>query len=216
MAAQPPPTENASNDTPRIDALCLLESYTSSHSAASASAKTALWNLSRARRSRGGFHLGGGGSGGLSALDVREELRAKAVLKCSDLSQSDGSKPREVDLFTLYPDGLPAAANDSTDGNKELGAGGEHTGLRQRKNAPKGKKVENESVWTEETPELETEEERLKKSDPIDLFGGLPSPALRTAQTEARKALLSYVEAANLAAEILRIVNKEETSGRTT
>mmetsp|Transcript_29942 Transcript_29942/g.89053 ORF Transcript_29942/g.89053 Transcript_29942/m.89053 type:complete len:216 (-) Transcript_29942:1006-1653(-) len=215
MVSQPPTEKESSNgQTPRLDTLCLLDSYNTSHSAASSSIKVALWNLSRARRSRGGFHLGGGGSGGLSALDVREELRAKAVLSCAENSASaraaDETKPGKVDMFTLYPEGIPTT--DVSPNENDNKSTDKSTGLRQRKNAPKGVKDENKSAWTEETPELDTEEQRFRSSDPIDLFGGFPPPALKHAQIEARKALAAYVEAANLAAEIIHIINEGESS----
>jgi len=203
------PAENT--NTPRLDALCLLDSYVSSHRIASANMKAALWDLSRARRSSGGFHLGGGGSAGLSALDVREELRARAVLKCRTVRGGDDDPVEESNdgsdtLFEFFPDGISFKNVDEASGSPRAVSGlANSTGLRQRKNAPKEAEREEKSLWTEDPPELDEEEERLRKTDPIDLFGGLPPPALRKAQAEARKALEAYVEAANCAAVILRI-----------
>ena len=64
-------------ETPIIDILCAIEEYNSSHNAASTAYKSALWNLSKARRQKGA--LGSGYS--YCASDVREELRAFATLE---------------------------------------------------------------------------------------------------------------------------------------
>jgi hypothetical protein len=51
-----------------------------------------------------------------------------------------------------------------------------------------------------------TAERRLRNADPLNLFG-VPPPALRAAQAESRGALAYYVEVANLAMEIMRIID---------
>mmetsp|Transcript_14152 Transcript_14152/g.29107 ORF Transcript_14152/g.29107 Transcript_14152/m.29107 type:complete len:237 (-) Transcript_14152:107-817(-) len=227
-----PSSANQPASTPRLDSISLLGAYASRHEAASSELRGFLFELSRARRSTGGFHLGsGGGTGGISALDVREELRAKAVLETNLVG----------DIFTLFPDGRPVkneAGGDREGGETEVGKPTDSNaveseknkrdsavvasvGLRRRRNAGGGGTDEAaappKSSWTEEAPILsptedddeEEEEKRLRRADPIDLFGGLPPPALRSAQRKARKALMLYVEAACLAAEIMKLTQAE-------
>ena len=113
----------------------------------------------------------------------------------------------------------------------EAGTTGEGLGLRQRRNrnlsaaadggSGGGGNSGGNSGWTMEVPArddegevtADDEERTLRELDPLHLFGGLPPPALRAAQAEARAALASYVEAANLANEILRLVGRHADDG---
>ena len=239
--------------TPTLDLLCLLDSYDVAHGSGRTSQKAAQWKIGTARREKGGFHLGGS-STSISALNVREELRARAVVQ---VASSGADEPSLVDegsssskiaekggeetdaLFALHLDGIPkkdgeavksAAADDdatlSTAINSHDADLTRTTGLRQRKkNVPpsgqnardKGDGNDEKDKWTEEipsetnklTPE-ELEEKKLLTANPLDLFGGLPPPSLRAAQVKAREALVKYVEAANVAAEIIRLTNEAE------
>ena len=68
--------------------------------------------------------------------------------------------------------------------------------------------------WTTENElqptTIQNEEERLRYADPLNLFG-VPPPALRVAQTKSRSAIAYYVEVANLAREIMKITNNEQS-----
>lgn len=181
----------SSDDTPHLTAVFLLQAYANVHDKGNADFKSALWNLNKARR-----HMGQGST--LSAMDVREELRARAVLRESTPNLAvEGSKPseqRDEDRFELI------------DANKELAvirqkadtSSKSEEGLRNRK-ASEGEKTE----WTEETSP--DEDDRLRSADPIELFGALTPRDLKGAQQDAERALAAYIEAANLAVAILSV-----------
>ena len=107
--------------------------------------------------------------------------------------------------------------------NKAGGGSQADEGLRRRRrgvnDAPPddaGKRAKDDDVrneWISENAmdvvgggDDATAERRLRNADPLDLFG-VPPPALRTAQADSRGALAYYVEAANLAMEIMRIID---------
>ena len=241
--------------TPTLDLLCLLDSYDVAHGSGRTSQKAAQWKIGTARREKGGFHLGGS-STSISALNVREELRARAVVQVASSGADDepslvdeGSSSSKIaekegeetdTVFALHLDGIPkkdeeAVESAVTDDDATLSTAistsheadaTSTTGLRQRKKnaSPSGQNTRDKedgtnekSQWTEEippetnklTPE-ELEEEKLRTANPLDLFGGLPPPSLRAAQVQAREALVKYVEAANVAAEIIRLTNEAE------
>jgi hypothetical protein len=84
-------------------------------------------------------------------------------------------------------------------------------GLRRRRN--KGGDINDElkSKWTQEQQSEEYQNsDNTFYSDPLQLFG-VPPPALRVAQSHSRDALAYYVEVANLARQIMSIVQGEET-----
>ena len=247
------PTDSSKTDTatPTLDLLCLLDSYDAAHGSGRTSQRTGLWKIGTARREKGGFHLGGS-STSINALNVREELRARAVVEVAaasatsepplvdeeSSSKSTGEQSKETDdsLFVLHLDGMPktdsksdASDQDTDNDNDDDGTlsaaisadadATSSTGLRQRKKnvqttAGQNKTEEETGKWTEEVPPQnvkltpeQLEEEKLRTASPLDLFGGLPPPSLRAAQIEAREALAKYVEAANYAAEIIRLTN---------
>ena len=80
--------------------------------------------------------------------------------------------------------------------------------MRRRKN--KGGNNTDESkatTWIEEEPT--TIESQKALQDPLQLFG-VPPPALRVAQSHSRDALAYYVEVANVARQIMTIVQEGE------
>lgn len=246
-------TTAAAAATPTLDLLCLLDSYDVAHGSGRTSQRAGLWKIGTARREKGGFHLGGS-STSINALNVREELRARAVVEVaaasepplvdeeSSSSKSTGKQSKETDLlFALHLDGMPKtdSKSDTPDKDNEndddatlstaISADADatsSTGLRQRKKTAqtatgRNKKEEGTGKWTEEVPPQnvkltpeQLEEEKLRTANPLDLFGGLPPPSLRAAQIEAREALAKYVEAANYAAEIIRLTNGAEERQR--
>mmetsp|Transcript_28355 Transcript_28355/g.41839 ORF Transcript_28355/g.41839 Transcript_28355/m.41839 type:complete len:118 (-) Transcript_28355:328-681(-) len=114
-------------------------------------------------------------------------------------------------MFRLYLDGIPKQSSSSRSPldnviSKAVNENAaETTGLRQRKNVTKEEEEEN-SKWTTEIAEDES-----KKENPLNLFGGLHPPALKVSQANAKEALKSYVEAANLVSEIMKILNQLES-----
>ena len=87
-------------DLPHVTAVCLLDAYSSAHGDGNSSLKSSMWKLSKARRQRGN-------GARISALDVREELQARAVLREStpELVESEGTtssnNEQEEDRFVL-------------------------------------------------------------------------------------------------------------------
>ena len=129
-----------------------------------------------------------------SVDDVREELRSQVVLDESELVNEDTGR------FVLHFDGgkvLREKGNNTESAKKK-----ETDGLRQRGTAA----TDIKSKWTEET---NIEEEQLRSADPLTLFG-VPPAALKVAQARSRDAIAFYVEVANLAQEILTIINLQQ------
>jgi|AntRauTorckE5430_2_1112549.scaffolds.fasta_scaffold00878_6 hypothetical protein len=149
--------------TSLVDVLSRLDQYSTSHTKASTSFKSTIWNICKARRQKGGLGVGFS----VSASDVREELRAHVILECDDehiLVDEDAKEkefPRDLpnDLFVLSF-GIPKESGKSNDAIKSL----HETGLRKRK----GKKGDpsSPSKWTEQSHEDQLED-RLRKQDPI-------------------------------------------------
>jgi len=152
------------SNTPLVDVLSLLDLYSTSHTKASSSLKSTIWNISKARRQKGGLGVGFS----ISAFDVREELRAHATLECShepvladeDSSEKECSGDSADDSFVLNFGCIPKESEKSNAAIKSLN----ETGLRQRKG--KEEKSSSTNTWTEETHEDEMEE-KLRKQDPI-------------------------------------------------
>ena len=192
--------------TPTMDLLTLLHQYTTLHAEATTNLKGTYWNLTKARQKRG-FQAGGGGFGGVeySAEDVREELRAQAILDQDepDLVE-EGAEGGCEGKFVLHFDGGKALREKRAGTTPEKK---ETDGLRRRGNTSKDTQIESHK-WTEEKID---EEEQLRSADPLTLFG-VPPAALRVAQTRSRDAVAYYVEVANLAQEILRMIDVPKDS----
>ena len=121
----------------------------------------------------------------------------------------------------LHLDGMRAAAHrrrrvdviaaDSIPNSRD---NGESAGLRRQRgrgrtvdpaDAHDGRAVASERAIEEVAGD--DEEQRRREADPLQLFG-VPPPALRSAQAEARLAMAYYVEVANLAQEMAEILPK--------
>lgn len=185
---------------PHVTALCLLEAYNNAHQKGNVDLKSSMWKLNKARRQRGN-------GASISAIDVREDLRARAVLRESTPSLTVEGETNEAldeeDYFELV-DAVEEIAEIR--GQKEnnaptTNAGTEQAGLRRRNKAGE----EDKKEWTQENnPD---EDDRLRNANPVDLFGAFPPRDLIAAQKEAKKSLAAYIEAANLAKAILQITN---------
>ena len=160
------------SNTPLVDVLSLLDLYSTSHTKASSSLKSTIWNISKARRQKGGLGVGFS----ISAFDVREELRAHATLECKcshepsladeDSSEKEYSGDSAVadDSFVLNFGCIPKAKESEKSNANAAIKTLDETGLRQRKG--KEETSSSTNTWTEETHEDEMEE-KLRKQDPI-------------------------------------------------
>ena len=120
--------------------------------------------------------------------------------------------------FVLHLDGMKAskqqrAANESDQTNRTI-ENKESEGLRRRRGNTDNEATDETNKWTTENvaqpTTIQNEEERLRYADPLNLFG-VPPPALRVAQTKSRSAVAYYVEVANVAREIMKITNYEQS-----
>lgn len=226
--------------TPAVDLVSLLHRYQSLRGDADDDLKSSVWNITKARRGRS--YQAGGGFGGVefSSDDVREELRAQALLEWrarGDVDE-DIDEPRLLDEGSLGDDGVDGGAKRESahgefvlhfDGMKSLreakqrsgsdAAGGaqatqESEGLRRRRGGNRDANEDDRaSKWTSEREDVVDEEERrLRNADPLNLFG-VPPPALRVAQAKSRSAVAYYVEVANLAREIMKITARDADGG---
>ena len=155
-------------EAPLVEVLASLDTYNASHTKASSNFKSAMWNLSKARRQKGGLGVGFS----YNASDVREELRAHAFLEKSpepslteedangddDLAKSCSGENGPFVLRFRGRDLKRITQNDNLPTNSSS-----DTGLRQRK----GKYTDCKKIeWSEETYQ-DKEEEKLRKTDPI-------------------------------------------------
>ena len=170
--------------------------------------------------------------------NVREELEATAlieVMRLSDGVEPDlvdeheddsnnavnnklkGNSSLDVNTMVLHFDGMEgitrksatAAANINATNSAttiEESSNNSQEGLRRRKNKGNNNNDESKTTWSEEQPPVESQK---ALPDPLQLFG-VPPPALRVAQSHSRDALAYYVEVANLARQIMTIVQEEE------
>ena len=201
----------------------MLDAYTASHTNGNQSIKSCVLNITKARRLQGAFD--GGNISAYSAYQVREELRARAVVTCDSAkgneSKSMCGSSSDEDTFQLHLDGMTkqSATSDtkiseetSDESISPLVEEDQNEGLRQRRKGPTKDSNETESEWTveeEPIPHTVDEDEMLRIMDPITLFGGLAPPALKEAQKNARQALSSYIEAANLAVYLLNLISEK-------
>ena len=184
----------------------------------------------------------GGGKLEYTPEDVREELVAQALLEwktkttinknaknCDNKNNNNNNDNIAVvdhdddGKFVLHLDGMNAMMLQQKEENKNFisdsggggGSGGAEEeipimGLRRRRG--KGEGEGNE--WTTETNILGNDDkypqDRLL-NDPLTLFG-VPHPALRVAQSKSRDALKYYVEMANLAREIIALIDQHDAS----
>jgi hypothetical protein len=112
------------------------------------------------------------------------------------MDHSEESPIRFFELVTVQAGKQQGAKTVSSGGSSD----GKATGLRRRKgNNDNLDSEENDNAWTvENTAGDLDDEERLRRADPLTLFGAMPPKELRQAQKEAQKALAAYVAAANL------------------
>lgn len=214
------PKDSKSDSSPSvINLLSVLDAYVTCHTNGDQSIKSSFFNITKARRLQGGCIDSEEMSAYYSACHVREELlRARAIVAC------DPNVGEQDDTFTLSLDGgLKMSENHSSvlvDEGEGLALDNvldpeQQGGLRRRKkelSSSSSSQPQKDSEWTtvQEIQQKEcVEEEKLQNLDPVSLFGGFAPPALKDAQKNAKEALSSYVEAANLAAYIISVLHSQ-------
>ena len=215
-----PSISTSSTPLSLVTFLSLVDEYSKSQVQASTEIKASIWNIHKARRSAGSFHLGGNLA--FTAHDMREDISARAVLSINkeksidntpdlvaetDVSIGEKTEAAAIadDLYKLHLDGLPRTKVQTLDVDNSIEEVKKtsHMGLRQRKgNKEKEKKIMEElHEWDDFGHALNDSE------DPLELFGGLTPPDLKVAQSKAKAALSLYIEAANLVTEINTMMN---------
>lgn len=195
-----------------LDVLVSLDAYAETYFKANSCLKSTLWNINKARRQKD--VLGVGMS--YSALDVRHEIRARVRVECDQ-------EPQLEDEFTVSVTELDKETKITTPSFKLCTVNSdmfkpdsdvkmqqdsdENNGLRRRK-GQKDETTTSKSSWFEEHC-AEIEEKKLHRMDPIDLFGALPPKELKLAQNDAKKVIELYIDAANQAVEILKLLESK-------
>jgi len=177
-----------------LDALALLDEYNQSHEKGDENVKSCIINLTKARRKKGEFVAN---PTIYSTEQLREEFIARALITTPEScapSLEDETVPGHPTTFSLHLNGIPKEPFLEKPIQKS------EQGLRQRK----GETEEEKEGWTVVTEHIPEEGDTLRNMDPITLFDGMPPPALREAQKNARAALEKYIEAANIAALIIK------------
>ena len=218
---------------PRIQTLLLLDQYDQQQSSAQTHQKKSNWSLSKARRQKNRESISVVNT--ISALDVRDELRARAVVQGSVVPDLVGEKNKVkagsaagggtggTKESTERQPGLKSSGSwelvDLTENTSDAATNKESTktttttgGGTDKKDGGKSEKVDGDKkdTGTKDKDPFAAEEERLRKADPLYLFGAFPTRDLRVAQKEAREALQSYIAAANTATTILDHIKKQE------
>lgn len=197
---------------PRLKALLLLDGYSRCQQGAQIHYKSALWNLNKARRQKARESLA---AGSITAEDIREELRARAVLleKTPSLLEDDTKSDNTIldgnDQWTLVDavKEMSAMKANLHAPIAERAPSEAAQGLRNRKKANIADDQKSFGLKEEIQPE---EDDRLRTADPISFFGAFPARDLKEAQQESKAMLEAYIHAANLAAAIIDLTNQLE------
>jgi hypothetical protein len=157
-------------NTPRVDALSHLDDYNTLHQNASKCLKSCIWNISKARRLKGGHGVGYA----YTATDVREHLRTQAFVQChqelepclveEELSSEDKHAGPIHECFKLHF-GSMSSKNSEESNTPALSTERKDTGLRQRRGKdPKKETASNQ--WSEENL-VDKEEKKIDSINPI-------------------------------------------------
>lgn len=155
------------SDAPLVDAVALLYTYADVHGKGSSSLKSAFWNISVARRHKGGLGIGAS----YSATDVREELRAHAVIDCKNEpildDEDEHEDPKAQKNIDIGEDSYVLRYGDSSNKKNDVNTAdvkiSNESGLRQRK----GKDPKTEEKKWSETVYVDEEEDKLRNVDPL-------------------------------------------------
>lgn len=144
--------------TPTIDLLTLLHQYETLHSSGDENLKSSIWNITTARRSRGRSF------GEYSVDDVREELRASALLewKTCDGGDDDG-EPKLVDEEASSDD----VKTNCNGGGEPSVSGGRYVlhfdGMKEARQAASKQSSQDENVATKAADNKENEGLRRRR-----------------------------------------------------
>mmetsp|Transcript_11434 Transcript_11434/g.32920 ORF Transcript_11434/g.32920 Transcript_11434/m.32920 type:complete len:219 (+) Transcript_11434:176-832(+) len=211
-------------------ALGHLQDYADASAKAHDELKSCMWQLTKSRRNVRSGIIGVDSTTAYTAELLREELRAQLRVvdgtsdgnDAADLVDEDAVKDESSRTTTKSPPKWKVRnilleiekskeAKESTIPSKSPET---DTGLRQRKKTDTNEATSPSSSWTmirEADLDDEDEEERILQTDPIKLFGGyFTARELKVAQSNARKALDGYIEAANEAAKLLALLHEKK------
>ena len=201
----------------------LLDSYYKSHIAGQTGQKQCLWNLQKARRQTMRQNVSVADQ--LSAENLREEFYPRAVLReaepelLGDEMECKANKFVEGERYWTLVDPVAEEATNKAqsinDQKDSTSIDKENQGLRHRKGLSKEAAYDlKTSKWTTEL--LEEQEDLIRSADPLSLLGGaLPPRDLRTAQQNAKQALQAYIDAANFAMDLIKILNIDDENPET-
>lgn len=187
--------------TPRLDALLLLEAYQTAHSKGNADLKSSMWSLTKARREKPD----------IAASNVRQELDPLVRIDQHTRSINESDEEPELiqeklSLVDVIQKRQLEKENESVSLPGAKNAVDDSIGLRNRHS----KKGPTSTTSEKSSKPAMTREDLVDETifpDPIQLLGGaLPPRSLLHAQTKAKEALESYVQAANIVQELQKIL----------
>jgi hypothetical protein len=223
----------------RLATLKHLQDYIQQHDAGNKALKQSFWRLTKSRHNSRSLTL----ESPYQAEQLREEFQARTRVAVSapqgdgyDDDNAEGVEPTLVSeeknnhqsttTFQLVDTLEELSRNKENHPSTKEAARQDTAGLRQRKQqhdatgkaaAAATTTTEEENSWTivEEQNNQQQLQEENELHDPLQLFGGGLTPReLQTAQQEAKRALQSYIEAANQAAAILSLVSNNSDAKR--
>jgi len=211
----------------RLELLLLVDAFSKRHLTGQHAQRQACWDLQKARRQKARESLTF--SNDISAMLIREELRAHVIVERVDGEEPYLAEEREQQQQQDKPDAksgsqgsfkptwkLKSTKQSATEKPKDVvletttSLDKENTaGLRNRKgssttpNKPKMYKTEEEIPMNEDGI--------LKIVDPINLFGAFPPRDLRSSQKNAKESIEAYIDAANFACTLLKLIQNSKT-----
>jgi hypothetical protein len=187
--------------TPKLDVILLLDAYQNAHLQGNSNLKASWWSLTKARREKPE----------IAASNVRQELeptlRMEQVGKDSEEPELMQERLSLVDVVQKQQQDKENPSNTTAPNTNTTNATSEsNTGLRNRHS----KKDYSASTTSEEKASM-IKEDMVDNAtvipDPLQLFGGaLPPRSLHAAQTQAKQALESYIQAATMIQELQLIM----------
>jgi hypothetical protein len=204
------------NLPPQLLSLLLLDAYSKHHSLGEVEQKSCLWNLQKARRYA--MRECVVNTKAFSVESVREDIYPRIVVTAEDclgipdIENEDqiGDFPESLEQNWTLIDPLVSQVSQRKQDGKLNPTNISDIGLRQRKVRSTTNFNTSSKDWIEEdVQEVETEEDLVRKADPITLFGALPPRDLRRSQANANTAIQAYIDAANIAVKILKLTSSE-------
>jgi hypothetical protein len=202
---------------PQLKSLLLLDAYSKQHFLGEVEQKKCLWNLQKARRFAMRECLVN--TKAFSVESVREDIYPRAIVTAEefvdipDIEKEDEKKdrPKSSKLHWTLVDPIASEKSKIKHDTNNNHINNSDTGMCHRKGKPNESISLSSKKWIEEDvfEEEETEEDLVRKANPITLFGALPPRDLRLSQANANAAIQAYVDAANIAVQILKLTTDE-------